>query len=71
MTTDSQAPVPSRFDYVEYSENAKQLNATLTGCAKLLETQIMAMPASRERALALTDLESSVSWARKALREVK
>lgn len=70
MATDN-TPVPSRFDYVEYSENAKQLNATLTGCAKLVEAQINLMPNSREKSLALTDLESSISWARKALREVK
>lgn len=61
----------SMFDYVEFSAKAKELNDTLTGCAKLVENQLNSMPASRERALALTNLEQSIMWARKALREVK
>jgi hypothetical protein len=69
--TDQDKPPISRFDFVTFSENAQQLNATLTGCAKLVENEINKMPNGREKALALTALEESVMWARKGLRYVE
>lgn len=61
----------SRFDYTEFSNHAQMWNEDMTATAKNLESQIEKLPAGREKALALTKLEESVMWARKALREVK
>lgn len=60
----------SRFEYTQYSHNAKVQDHNLTIEAKALEERFEALPAGREKALALTKLEEAVMWARKALRDV-
>lgn len=66
-----EAAVKSRFDYVQFSDEAHTRNGRLTAMALLLEEQLNALPDSQEKLLALTKLEESVMWARKALRDVK
>lgn len=62
----------SRFDYTEFTPNARKANMRITEIAKVLETAIEEeLPSIRERAVALTKLEESVMWARKAMRDVK
>ena len=62
----------SRFDYTEFSPKARDANQRITELAKMLETAIEEdLPSIRERAVALTKLEESVMWARKAMRDVK
>lgn len=67
----NQTDVPkSRFDFVNYTDEAKTLNTALTMQAMSIESIIETMPNSREKALALTNLEQAIMWARKALRDV-
>lgn len=68
-TNEAAAPV-SRFAYTTYSDTAKGFDERITEYAKELEIAINRAPSGREKALALTKLEESVMWARKALREV-
>lgn len=60
----------NRFDFVKYSPEAVALNEDLTANAKVLEYVLDRLPNGREKALALTKLEESIMWARKALRDV-
>lgn len=61
----------SRFDYVVYSPAARDAMEAIKAKAKELEALYDAIPANRERAVALTQLEDSVMWAGKAVRELK
>lgn len=60
----------SRFANVPYSARAKEHDAEITAAAKALEAALDKLPASREKSIALTDLEQSVMWGRKALRDI-
>lgn len=58
----------ARFGYVALSDEQKQrVEALRTQYALLCELVEAAMPPGRERALAITDLESSCMWAIKGV----
>lgn len=61
----------SRFDYTTFSPAAQRVNMAITEKAKELEVLLNELPMCREASLSLTDLESSIMWARKAMRDVK
>jgi hypothetical protein len=72
MSTQDGKLFPGRFDFVERSDRATELDQDMTHMAVQLENFIEKLyPKSREASLALTKLEECVMWARKALREVK
>jgi hypothetical protein len=60
----------TRFSYTEFSKRAAEHDKDITSAAKTLEASIDDLEPTREKELALTKLEESVMWARKALRYV-
>lgn len=53
--------------YRELSEEEKAQMSTIKDAAHLLYEQIMATPESRERSIAITNLEQAVMWAVKGV----
>lgn len=60
----------SRFDYTAYTPAGQKVNEELTIAAKAMEAALEKCPGGRDQSLALTKLEETVMWGRKAIREV-
>lgn len=59
-----------RFDYVQYDETAAEKQAQLKGLFLQVESEVeRLLPGGRYKALTLTALEESYSWAGKALKD--
>jgi hypothetical protein len=59
----------SRFDYIAYDDEAKELQVEFKALFSKVEAQIDAFPNGRAKALALTALEESYMWVGKAIRD--
>jgi hypothetical protein len=59
----------SRFDYIAYDDEAKELQSEFKALFAKVEFQIDAFPPGRAKALALTALEESYMWVGKAIRD--
>jgi hypothetical protein len=59
----------SRFDYVEYDERSKDLQAMFKADFKNVEWKISNLEEGRAKALALTALEEAYMWVGKAIRD--
>lgn len=59
----------SRFDYIAYDDEAKELQAEFKSLFQKVESQTEAFPDGRSKALALTALEESYMWIGKAIRD--
>jgi hypothetical protein len=59
----------SRFDYIAYDDEAKELQAEFKALFSKVEFQIDAFPNGRAKALALKHLEEAYMWVGKAIRD--
>lgn len=61
------APYRNPFDYMKPSDDMQDIIRSVRNHYKELHAHLMQLPMSRERSLAITDLETSAMWAIKGL----